>query len=114
MGTAKSKATGKAKRLDGSGFKLPTKPASKPAVNEERAAAFVAAVEAPPPPPAPPPAAPAPPPAGASRLRRAERGERLAIYLPPELATALRVRCAHDHRSASDAVTEAVRAWLEA
>lgn len=103
MGTAKSKATGKAKRLDGSGFKLPTKPASKPAVNEERAAAFVAAVEA-----------PAPPPAGASRLRRAERGERLAIYLPPELATALRVRCAHDHRSASDAVTEAVRAWLEA
>jgi hypothetical protein len=49
-----------------------------------------------------------------SRLRREESGERVAVYLPPEAATALRVRCAQERRSVSDAVTEAVAKWLKA
>lgn len=103
---AKRKATAKGKGKLAGGFKLPAKPAA-PVVNEERAAAFVAAVEEPAPVAPAPRAAPA-----ASRLRRAERGERLALYLPPDVAEELRVRCARERRSASDAVTEAVRAWL--
>ena len=47
-----------------------------------------------------------------SRLRREESGERVAVYLPPELVTALRVRCAQERRSVSDAITEAVSAWV--
>jgi hypothetical protein len=50
---------------------------------------------------------------GASKLRRPERGERVSIYVPPELAEALRVRCAKERRSVSDAVTEAVTVWLK-
>ena len=46
-----------------------------------------------------------------SKRRRPSRGERMAVYLPPELAEALRVRCAHERRSMSDAVTEAVSIW---
>lgn len=53
-----------------------------------------------------------PPTPPASQLRRGERGERLTVYLPPDLARALRVRCAEDNRSASDAVTTALLAWL--
>jgi hypothetical protein len=52
------------------------------------------------------------PPTAASRLRRPERGERLSAYVPPELAEALRVRCARERRSVSDAVTAALSAWL--
>jgi hypothetical protein len=48
-----------------------------------------------------------------SRLRREESGERVAVYLPPEAAMALRVRCAQERRSVSDAVTEAVAKWLK-
>lgn len=46
-----------------------------------------------------------------SRLRRAELGERTVVYLPADLATELRVRCARERRSLSDAVTAAVEAW---
>jgi hypothetical protein len=49
----------------------------------------------------------------ASRLRREGGGERLAIYLPPDIAEELRVRCARERRSISDAVTEAVSGWLK-
>jgi hypothetical protein len=38
--------------------------------------------------------------------------ERLNLYIPMELATALRVRCAETRRSISDGVTEALRFWL--
>ena len=99
MGSAKTKG----KRLDGSGFKLPRKPEQKPAADEKRVAAFVEAVEV----------SQTRTPPQASRLRRVERGERVAVYLPAEIAEALRVRCARERRSASDAVTEAVRMWLE-
>jgi plasmid stability protein len=34
----------------------------------------------------------------------------MVVYLPPELATELRVRCARERRSLSDAVTAAVEA----
>jgi len=47
-----------------------------------------------------------------SKLRRAELGERLTIYLPPELAKDLRLRCVTERRSVSDGVTEAVHTWL--
>lgn len=47
-----------------------------------------------------------------SRRRRAVPGERLALYLPKELAHELRVAAVTDRRSLSDAVTDAVREWL--
>ena len=47
-----------------------------------------------------------------SRLRRDDRGDRVAAYLPPEMAQALRVCCAQQRRSVSDAMTEAVADWL--
>ena len=43
-----------------------------------------------------------------ARLRRDDPGERLAVYLPPELVQALRIHCVHERRSASDAATEAI------
>jgi len=46
-----------------------------------------------------------------SRRRRPIRGERMAVYLPPELVEELRVRCARERRSMSDAVSEAVGLW---
>lgn len=52
--------------------------------------------------------------ASSSRLRRAELGERMAVYLPPIAAEQLRVRCARERRSLSDAVSEAVSMWLKA
>lgn len=76
------------------GFALPSTPKRTP-VAETTAARFTAAEEAPSP----------------SKLRRAELGERVVVYLPPALATELRVRCARERRSLSDAVTEAVAAW---
>ena len=48
-----------------------------------------------------------------SRLRRPVLGERVAVYLPPELAEALRVRCAKERRSVSDGVTDAVSEWMK-
>jgi hypothetical protein len=53
-----------------------------------------------------------PPTENSSKLRRSERGERVSVYLPVELAAALRVACASSRRSLSDAVTEAVGEWL--
>jgi hypothetical protein len=47
-----------------------------------------------------------------SRRRRAELGERVTAYLPPPMEEELRVRCAREKRSVSDAVTEAVGVWL--
>lgn len=52
-------------------------------------------------------------PKSSSRLRRETLGERLAIYVPPELAERVRVRCAKDRRSISDAVTVALEAWMK-
>lgn len=52
-------------------------------------------------------------PPASSLMRRSERGEKLTAYLPPELATRLRVACAHPpRRSLSTAVSEAVELWL--
>lgn len=51
-------------------------------------------------------------PAKRSRLRREHGGERITAYLPPDLAEELRVCCARERRSVSDAVTDALRAWL--
>lgn len=48
-----------------------------------------------------------------SKLRRAESGVRVAGYLPAELETALRMHCARERRSTSDALTEAVAMLLE-
>lgn len=94
-----------AKRLDRSGFKLPPKPAATPAVDDARADAFIGAADAPP---------SATSTRKATKLRAATRGERLTIYLPPDVARALRLRCADENRSASDAVATALRAWLGA
>ncbi len=47
-----------------------------------------------------------------SRLRRDGGGERVNVYMPPTLVSRLRVQCALDRRSLSDAVTAAVEAWL--
>jgi hypothetical protein len=49
-----------------------------------------------------------------SRLRREATGDRVAVYLPPDMAMELRVRCVRERRSVSDAVTEAVGSWLQA
>ena len=46
-----------------------------------------------------------------TRGKRKEAGERLTVYVPPELAEALRVTCAQERRSLSEAVTEALRLW---
>lgn len=48
----------------------------------------------------------------ASKLRRDKRGERVTSYLPPKVAEKLRLRCARERRSVSDAVTEAVELLL--
>lgn len=48
-----------------------------------------------------------------SRLRSDKRGERLCCYLPPKLHERLRVKCARERRSLSDAVTDAVTLWLQ-
>jgi hypothetical protein len=85
------------KRDLASGFALPSAPKRTP-VAEVHAARFTVAAEE-------------KKPASSSRLRRAELGERMVVYLPPELATELRVRCARERRSLSDAVTAAVEAW---
>ena len=88
--------TEKGKKL-ASGFALP-KPPARTSVKDQAAAKFVRAERKP---------------SRASRLRREVAGERLAIYLPPDVAEELRVRCARERRSISDAVTEAVSAWLK-
>lgn len=48
--------------------------------------------------------------AAASR-RRTEKGERVTLYLPPELAKQVRLLCVEERRSMSDAATEALTAW---
>ncbi len=48
----------------------------------------------------------------ATRGKRKKAGERLTIYVPPELAEAVRVRCAQERRSLSDAGTEALSLWI--
>jgi hypothetical protein len=47
-----------------------------------------------------------------SRLKRDTLGERVTVYLPPRLAATLRRRCVNERRSLSDAMTEAVEAWM--
>ncbi len=49
---------------------------------------------------------------GRSKLRREESGERITIYLPPELERKVRVHCAAERRSLSNAATEAFTQWL--
>ena len=84
-----------------SGFALPSAPKRTP-VAAEKVATFTEAEE----PSRVRLAASAP-----SKMRRAELGERTVVYLPAALATELRVRCARERRSLSDAVTAAVEAW---
>ena len=60
----------------------------------------------------PAPAAKEKAPAGKSKLRKAEAGIRVAVYLPPELEQQLRVHCAMGRQSLSDAATEAFRRYL--
>lgn len=79
------------------GFALPKAPARTP-VKDQEATRFVKAERKP---------------SRASRLRREISGERVAIYLPSDVAEELRVRCARERRSISDAVTEAVSGWLK-
>lgn len=45
-------------------------------------------------------------------LRSDERGERVTVYVDPELARALRVYCAEERSSLSAAVSEALRRFL--
>lgn len=47
-----------------------------------------------------------------SAKRRAERGEKLTIYLPPELAQEVRLEAIRRRCSVSHAMTEAAQAWL--
>ena len=47
-----------------------------------------------------------------SKLRRAETGIRIAVYVPPDVEQALRLKCFQDRRSVSNAATEAFRVWL--
>lgn len=51
--------------------------------------------------------------AGGSRRRRPEGGEKVSLYLPHELAEEFRMRCVKQRRSMSDAVSEAIAAWLK-
>lgn len=51
---------------------------------------------------------------GKGQLRRDEPGERVTLYLPPQLITFVRMRCVQDRRSMSDAGTEAFQLWLDA
>jgi hypothetical protein len=46
-------------------------------------------------------------------LRNEERGERITIYLPTDLATALRARCALNRWSLSGAVSLAVDEYMQ-
>ena len=47
-----------------------------------------------------------------STLRRETPGVRLNVYVPDELERRLRIRCAEERRSMSDAVTHAIEKWL--
>lgn len=47
----------------------------------------------------------------AATRRRTEKGERVTLYLPPELAKQVRLLCVEERRSMSDAATEALTAW---
>ncbi len=52
--------------------------------------------------------------AESSRLRRQQpAGERLTFYIPSDLATQLRIACASERRSMSDAATDALREWVQ-
>jgi hypothetical protein len=48
-----------------------------------------------------------------SARRRTESGERVSGYVPPTMAEALRVRCANERQSLSEALTEALSAWVK-
>lgn len=82
------------------GFKLPKAPPAREPVREEDARRFESSTG--------PSRA-----ARSSPRRRAEGGDRLTAYVPPELKVALEVRCAKERRSVSDAVTEALEAWMK-
>lgn len=47
-----------------------------------------------------------------SRKRKARAGARVALYLPPALLKALRLRCVEEERSLSDAAAAAIEAWM--
>jgi hypothetical protein len=47
----------------------------------------------------------------APRLRRVGQGERVTLYLPPELVKQVRLLCVEERRSMSDAATEALTEW---
>lgn len=48
-----------------------------------------------------------------SKRSQKQKAERLTIYLPPKLAERVRVRCAKDRKSLSDAGVEAFSSWVE-
>lgn len=48
-----------------------------------------------------------------SQYRRDGPGERINAYLPPDLLLEIRTIALHQRRSLSDAVTEAMREWVQ-
>jgi len=47
-----------------------------------------------------------------SRRRRSKGGKRVAAYLPSDTYKRLRIQCAKEDCSVSDAITRAVEDWL--
>ncbi len=78
-----------------SGFKLPDAP-KRTAVAIDAADRFVSGGKSKP----------------STRGKRRDAGERLTIYVPPDIAEAVRVRCAKERRSLSEVGTEALAAWI--
>lgn len=88
--TTPKKAAAKA-TTDTAGFRIPSPP-KRSRIDEPKAEAFVGSQP--------------------SLRRDGQPAERLTVYMPPPLIEALRVRCARERRSLSDAVTEAVSEWI--
>lgn len=80
-----------AKGLDQASFVLPPKVRDRTLASVEAAESFVRA---------------------GTPLRRRAPGRRLSLHVEYDVARRLLVRCAEEDRSISDAVTEAVEAWL--
>ncbi len=88
------------------GFALP-KPRKREQVHEATARAFETAQDKP-----PVGLRLVKKPSAASMMRDAA-GDRIVAYVDPELATELRLGCARERRSISDAFNAALRAWTD-